>query len=106
MLQTYQKLVFPSGLIVDLILVNDEQLDRLLEFASQTSTAILDEISADSTTLATPASLKVDDEEEDGPIAKFIHKVLSDALNTGASLTRSEERRVGKECRSRWSPYH
>src|SRR5256885_16252106 len=23
-----------------------------------------------------------------------------------ASLPRSEERRVGKECRSRWSPYH
>src|SRR2546427_13215215 len=23
-----------------------------------------------------------------------------------ASATRSEERRVGKECRSRWSPYH
>ena len=23
-----------------------------------------------------------------------------------AFLTRSEERRVGKECRSRWSPYH
>src|SRR6185312_16712743 len=23
-----------------------------------------------------------------------------------ASGTRSEERRVGKECRSRWSPYH
>src|SRR2546422_3502664 len=25
---------------------------------------------------------------------------------TGARVTRSEERRVGKECRSRWSPYH
>src|SRR2546430_7267400 len=24
----------------------------------------------------------------------------------GALLVRSEERRVGKECRSRWSPYH
>ena len=24
----------------------------------------------------------------------------------GPELTRSEERRVGKECRSRWSPYH
>ena len=24
----------------------------------------------------------------------------------GARLHRSEERRVGKECRSRWSPYH
>ena len=23
-----------------------------------------------------------------------------------AETTRSEERRVGKECRSRWSPYH
>ena len=23
-----------------------------------------------------------------------------------AKLNRSEERRVGKECRSRWSPYH
>ena len=24
----------------------------------------------------------------------------------GGGPTRSEERRVGKECRSRWSPYH
>ena len=24
----------------------------------------------------------------------------------GPSGSRSEERRVGKECRSRWSPYH
>ena len=27
-------------------------------------------------------------------------------LPTLGKLTRSEERRVGKECRSRWSPYH
>ena len=26
--------------------------------------------------------------------------------NKGIQTTRSEERRVGKECRSRWSPYH
>ena len=25
---------------------------------------------------------------------------------TNGTITRSEERRVGKECRSRWSPYH
>ena len=31
----------------------------------------------------------------------------ADALESGAaSVSRSEERRVGKECRSRWSPYH
>ena len=32
-----------------------------------------------------------------------------EALFTATSavcVTRSEERRVGKECRSRWSPYH
>ena len=30
------------------------------------------------------------------------------AVGIGGSMeaTRSEERRVGKECRSRWSPYH
>ena len=29
------------------------------------------------------------------------------SVNIGGSRTdRSEERRVGKECRSRWSPYH
>ena len=27
-------------------------------------------------------------------------------LNDFPDLSRSEERRVGKECRSRWSPYH
>ena len=26
--------------------------------------------------------------------------------NNNKSVTRSEERRVGKECRSRWSQYH
>ena len=26
--------------------------------------------------------------------------------NTVGEVIRSEERRVGKECRSRWSPYH
>ena len=28
------------------------------------------------------------------------------AISGYAEMMRSEERRVGKECRSRWSPYH
>ena len=32
--------------------------------------------------------------------------VVSDNANDDVVGTRSEERRVGKECRSRWSPYH
>src|SRR3712207_5032994 len=32
--------------------------------------------------------------------------VAEAANETNSVMTRSEERRVGKECRSRWSPYH
>ena len=32
--------------------------------------------------------------------------LISVPVSTIPALTRSEERRVGKECRSRWSPYH
>ena len=31
---------------------------------------------------------------------------MSVLVSLYAAMLRSEERRVGKECRSRWSPYH
>ena len=37
---------------------------------------------------------------EDPSFARFATRMAS------FSRVRSEERRVGKECRSRWSPYH
>ena len=37
--------------------------------------------------------------------AEFL-RLDADALARQYRLLRSEERRVGKECRSRWSPYH
>ena len=33
-------------------------------------------------------------------------KKVGNNIKRNRALTRSEERRVGKECRSRWSPYH
>ena len=33
-------------------------------------------------------------------------QVATDAIDRLHTTARSEERRVGKECRSRWSPYH
>src|ERR1043166_2566475 len=39
------------------------------------------------------------------PHAEKICKIMDHAMKVGAPV-RSEERRVGKECRSRWSPYH
>ena len=35
-----------------------------------------------------------------------IYPILKRLTNEHYFETRSEERRVGKECRSRWSPYH
>src|SRR3712207_8096008 len=42
-------------------------------------------------------------------LSEPIIKEYADALERGDTfppIVRSEERRVGKECRSRWSPYH
>ena len=45
-----------------------------------------------------------------GAVAKTVSlesaKVVNVVPRYGKLLCRSEERRVGKECRSRWSPYH
>jgi len=51
--------------------------------------------------------------EADEFILKQVRDVLGKGLQSGGKTfpvqiisKRSEERRVGKECRSRWSPYH
>ena len=64
-------------------------------------------------------ALKNNKDIEDETIAAFencrkksIHVAIATARYIGGAayyankLHRSEERRVGKECRSRWSPYH
>ena len=45
---------------------------------------------------------KIADDAEKARLAEETDKLLKAA----EKLLRSEERRVGKECRSRWSPYH
>ena len=41
----------------------------------------------------------------DGPSVKKLENLIAKTFGKKFGL-RSEERRVGKECRSRWSPYH
>jgi len=54
----------------------------------------------------------VDNASTDGSVNELepLFPEIRFILNTGnpgfAKANRSEERRVGKECRSRWSPYH
>src|ERR1035441_5638033 len=47
-------------------------------------------------------------EQTQTEVQKWLQNLLSDSVKLGleGGLLRSEERRVGKECRSRWSPYH
>src|ERR1044071_2893087 len=41
-----------------------------------------------------------------GVFAPYAFSPVSQGSVSTTVFTRSEERRVGKECRSRWSPYH
>ena len=57
--------------------------------------------------------LQVEHVMVDGAALEVVDKFcyLSDMISVGGGaeesvIARSEERRVGKECRSRWSPYH
>ena len=63
------------------------------------------------------ADQETDEPKKKGGLVKIIGLVLGGLLLVGVGLgagffmfggngSRSEERRVGKECRSRWSPYH
>ena len=49
-------------------------------------------------------------EQRDGKLMNVALELLGEGAkltkDISDDLTRSEERRVGKECRSRWSPYH
>src|SRR3712207_2376672 len=65
------------------------------------------------TTLFAPVAhaermLSLDNVFSEEELAEWAAKVERDAGSghTVRYLSRSEERRVGKECRSRWSPYH
>ena len=45
-------------------------------------------------------------EQLGGKMCLYPEKIIWDIGGVAPKPCRSEERRVGKECRSRWSPYH
>ena len=52
------------------------------------------------------ASLSFNVTENENKALIQVARSLNVSLNYLINNVRSEERRVGKECRSRWSPYH
>ena len=60
--------------------------------------------------LAQPAAAEVNElkigKQYGLPYIQFVIMEDQGLIEKHARAQRSEERRVGKECRSRWSPYH
>ena len=89
-----------------MIELNGIQLDKIsaVPLYEQLRKALLEAI----TSGKLPAGTKLPTEEElcaqfgiSRPVARQAYNMLIEE-----GFVRSEERRVGKECRSRWSPYH
>lgn len=87
LLPVYQKLTFNSGVAIDQVVVRDDQLMGVVERIGQQSTSLFDDLEGDELFAGDAPEKKVigDDEEEDGPVARFVHKTLLDAINSGAS---------------------
>ena len=57
-------------------------------------------------TLAVVAWLLVQGKDDKKAVMEIVHLIEEMKHHLSKEERRSEERRVGKECRSRWSPYH
>src|SRR5258708_12869725 len=85
---------------------------RVRGFASlfffQAEDGIRDDLVTGVQTCALPIWLPYQVEAVLGALPRPVGSALITASDAVGSLVlpRSEERRVGKECRSRWSPYH
>ena len=53
-----------------------------------------------------PEVQSVEIREPEEILVEIMESYQNFSLDPDKSVERSEERRVGKECRSRWSPYH
>ena len=70
-------------------------------------TAIIATLTGAETEIATDELVEFCQKQIDALDRKSVKaKEKADARKEALDELRSEERRVGKECRSRWSPYH
>ena len=87
---------------------------RLLDHVLNGVAAVRSPLGGGRSVVVAPAGVEVpdgvlralEDPPFGGPVAGIAAGLARLSAEPGGPLTRSEERRVGKECRSRWSPYH
>lgn len=80
----YRKLFFNLGLEIEYVLVADNVLGDIFDVVRRESTSIIEELNKDE--IFNPVTMVKDDgTSEDGPIAKFLDRIIKDAVNSGAS---------------------
>ena len=77
--------------------------DGMTDLAVRWVPALVEQSTLDELVRALPGTVSAFDRTEGRALTLAVLGAVVDAVATDA---RSEERRVGKECRSRWSPYH
>ena len=86
-----------------------DNIDRkILSLLQNDASLSISEIASQVNLSSTPCWKRIRRLEDEGIIRKRVALLDSDKIGGGIMvfISRSEERRVGKECRSRWSPYN
>ena len=88
--------------------LNDKLKEQLLTMTMREREAGMSSIELRFSNFGSFAGGVADNVFEDGAILKLGVglQVYAGDVESPTEIFRSEERRVGKECRSRWSPYH
>ncbi|XXG93699.1 type IV-A pilus assembly ATPase PilB [Neisseria sp. Ec49-e6-T10] len=86
-MNVFRDIGFASGLAVEVIVALDDKLARILELYGQQTSSAMDGLDEEMLADELPTE-SLDEEEggaEDAPVVKFLHKILLDAINIGAS---------------------
>lgn len=86
----FHAITFKTGLSVDLVVVEDDKLSRLIGRYTENANKVLNDLAGDEfgELELTDADTSVDTDTsdvDDAPVVKFVNKVLLDAVNGGAS---------------------
>ena len=91
------------------VILTEKQFDRYKAYLREQElhNTIMESFRAELSQQDMPAEFKQMNDYMYGDIPKDrLHSIEQEYTKNGLKYNRSEERRVGKECRSRWSPYH
>ena len=87
----FHAITFKTGLTIDLVVVEDDKLGRLVGNVTQNANKVLTDLAGDDfgelelTDSDTQADIEGLPDVDDAPVVKFVNKVLLDAINGGAS---------------------